>query len=308
MKKMIESKFYGDNYRWFFATVLDRNDPDMLGRVQIRIHGIHSNTEADIPRVALPWAPVVISTEHGATSGYATPPQILPGATVYGFFVDGKQSQSPVVIGSLPKIEKPTSQQASQLITTNSTIPSNEYSTSSDIDQDINDELVSPGVTASRRLNAMKYFIDQGFNENQSAGIVGNLDHISNGFNTTIKEEGNVTTFGIGQWKKTGRRYAALVAYAKSENRNARFFKVQLDFIMQELNGKTTYSDFISVKNLLKTSTSFYGKANSKNASWVFMNKYEQAQDNSTLFIRVGLARLAYNVYMNNYITSSGAG
>jgi len=77
---------------------------------------------------------------------------------------------------------------------------------------------------------------------------------------------------------------------------------------MQELNGKTTYSDFISVKNLLKTSTSFYGKANSKNASWVFMNKYEQAQDNSTLFIRVGLARLAYNVYMNNYITSSGAG
>ena len=106
---LFDYPFYGDQIRWFLGKVINANDPDMLGRVQVRISGIHSNYQNDIPEYTLPWASVMNPGTEGGTSGIGKIPQILPGATVFGIFIDGKTSQVPLVLGSLNQVEKPTS-------------------------------------------------------------------------------------------------------------------------------------------------------------------------------------------------------
>lgn len=100
--------FYGDNIRWFVGRVVDNLDPDLLGRVQVHINGIHSSDQADIPQSALPWAQVLMPGTEGGTSGIGKIPQLQPGAFVFGLFMDGKTSQLPLVLGHLNQFETPT--------------------------------------------------------------------------------------------------------------------------------------------------------------------------------------------------------
>ena len=96
---------YGDNYRWWVGTVTNNLDPLETGRVQVRIFGVHSDKEEEVSSYDLPWAQCIVPTTEGGTSGIGRMPQLLPGAQVTGFFLDGASSQIPIVIGSIPKIE-----------------------------------------------------------------------------------------------------------------------------------------------------------------------------------------------------------
>ena len=53
---------YGDNVRWFIGVATNNLDPLQLGRVQVRIFGIHSRDHIAIPNHALPWATVLQGT------------------------------------------------------------------------------------------------------------------------------------------------------------------------------------------------------------------------------------------------------
>lgn len=44
----MHSEFYGDETRWFIGLVLDINDPIQLGRVKVRIYGIHTGDQSEI--------------------------------------------------------------------------------------------------------------------------------------------------------------------------------------------------------------------------------------------------------------------
>ena len=57
--------FYGDNNRWFVATVKS-NDPEKRGRYKIRIHGLHSS---DVKDKHLPYAETMLPTTEGGVSG-----------------------------------------------------------------------------------------------------------------------------------------------------------------------------------------------------------------------------------------------
>ena len=46
--------YYGDETRWFVGTVKSLNDPLELGRVKVRIFGVHSENTADVPDGELP--------------------------------------------------------------------------------------------------------------------------------------------------------------------------------------------------------------------------------------------------------------
>ena len=108
--KTLYNDFYGDETRWWVGVVQSINDPAKppQGRVRVRIYGIHSASEDDIPNSALPWAQVVAPITHGGTSGLnGTPVGIQPYAQVFGIFLDGKHSQLPLVLGSIPKIDGP---------------------------------------------------------------------------------------------------------------------------------------------------------------------------------------------------------
>mgnify|MGYP003146177835 CR=1 FL=1 len=63
------TEFYGDNTRWFIGVVKNINDPLELGRVQVKIFGIHEGTKEDIPDADLPYAQVVMPISEGGVKG-----------------------------------------------------------------------------------------------------------------------------------------------------------------------------------------------------------------------------------------------
>lgn len=93
--------FYGDDVRWFIGTVVSIADPLKLGRIKVRVHGVYD----DIPDENLPYAQTVVPITEGGTNGLGNNVGIQPNARVFGVFMDGKNSQSPLVLGSMPKFE-----------------------------------------------------------------------------------------------------------------------------------------------------------------------------------------------------------
>lgn len=84
----------------FFGVVEDRNDPLQIGRVRVRVHGIHTDNKQHISTPDLPWAQVLLPTTSAALSGMGTQHGLIEGSTVYGFFRDGDSCQDPVVVAA----------------------------------------------------------------------------------------------------------------------------------------------------------------------------------------------------------------
>lgn len=89
----------------FFGVVEDRNDPLNVGRVRVRVYAWHTENKADLPTDALPWAQVLMPVTSAAMSGIGhSPTGLVEGTTVFGYFMDGRSAQIPIIIGALPGI------------------------------------------------------------------------------------------------------------------------------------------------------------------------------------------------------------
>ena len=92
--------FYGDQVRWFVGEVVNvKDDPLQLGRAQVRAFGVYD----DIEDADLPWAQIVVPITQGIHEGKGQNLGLLVGTQVFGIFLDGQNSQLPMVIGSIPK-------------------------------------------------------------------------------------------------------------------------------------------------------------------------------------------------------------
>ena len=87
----------------FYGVVEDRHDPMKLGRVRVRIHGIHTEDKALIATPDLPWASVLLPTTSAGMSGFGTQHGLVEGSTVFGFFRDESQ-QNPIITGTVAGI------------------------------------------------------------------------------------------------------------------------------------------------------------------------------------------------------------
>ena len=87
---------------FFVGVVEDRNDPRAEGRVRVRAFGVHGSNQ-DIATEELPWATLIIGN-HDVNF---TPPPL--NAWVFGFFIDGRDAQQPMILGLIPS-------QASELV------------------------------------------------------------------------------------------------------------------------------------------------------------------------------------------------
>ena len=58
--------FYGDETRWFVGTVISVKDPIELGRIKVRIMGVHGSEILD---ENLPFAQTVLPVTEGGTNG-----------------------------------------------------------------------------------------------------------------------------------------------------------------------------------------------------------------------------------------------
>ena len=95
--------YYGDQTRWFLGEVVNiADDPLKLGRARVRIFGVYDEIEDD----DLPWAQVVVPITHTVHKGNGQTLGLLVGAQVFGIFLDGQNSQLPLIVGSIPKDEE----------------------------------------------------------------------------------------------------------------------------------------------------------------------------------------------------------
>ena len=90
-----------NNMLHFVGVVEDTHDRTNAGRVRVRAFGIHpprvsSDVEDSVPTAHLPWATVL-------DGSYGVSP-VIPsvGDWVFGFFVDGREAQQPMIMGRLP--------------------------------------------------------------------------------------------------------------------------------------------------------------------------------------------------------------
>jgi len=88
----------GDQFVWWIGVVESRKDPRKVGRCQVRIVGDHTDSKAIIPTEQLPWAQPIIPVNDNASL------QIKEGDYVVGFYLDGLESQVPIIMGILPGI------------------------------------------------------------------------------------------------------------------------------------------------------------------------------------------------------------
>lgn len=267
-------EYYGDETRWFIGRVISIDDPLKLGRIQVRIYGIHSENTSDIPIGDLPWASVNVPITEGGSSGIGTVVGIKPMAQVFGIFLDGQNSQLPLVLGSIPKFEvegdrsKNTSLGKGEQNQTNDDI-NNPLHKNQVPASTIDDEYLEGTTNAEKAYN---YFMRLGYEPHIAAGIIGNL-MIESGPGdlnpyAVNKAEGSK---GIAQWNPAAGRLDSLQTFCNNANVPWESLYGQLSFIRYELEEVPEDFGFwplMAAKDV-------------EEATKVFMKKYEKPKPGS---------------------------
>lgn len=231
----ILSEYYGDNARWFIATVIDNMAPyGYEGRFKIRIHGLHSESTKDISQHDLPWAQCVLPTTEGGVSGIGRMPQLAPNALVFGFFMDGIHSQIPIILGSIPHIELPTQIQVGQPEEGLQDEHPEDFFTKifdgvepDDIGIENNvSGSIGVGIKRKRERVAVQFYLNLGYSIKQSIGIVASLS-----FTSGMETGFNSRSQGIADWGQD-----RLIDLKSFSNDFDTFF-IQNAFIAYELRG-----------------------------------------------------------------------
>ncbi|WP_298751820.1 hypothetical protein [uncultured Arcobacter sp.] len=90
----------------FFEGIVENNiDPLKLGRVQVRILGIHTDNKTDLPTEDLYWAELSFPPNSPYIDGQCDYYGLKNGSVVHVFFKDSDM-QKPVVFGVAPRIPK----------------------------------------------------------------------------------------------------------------------------------------------------------------------------------------------------------
>ena len=306
--------FYGDNMRWFVGKVINNATIEAPGQVQVRIFGVHSES---VPNEDLPWAATMLPVTEGGVSGIGRIPQLQKSALVFGIFMDGKESQSPLILGSLSQIEKPSTVQQ-RAAATNGTI---------DLSNPINigeeGVLLSNNLrqmykegTASRderRVIVMHFLQMQGLSVKSAAGVCGNIEQES-GFNPTVRNSSSGSK-GLAQWNPQVGRLQRLEQYAARQNESPDDFFTQLKFLVFDMKTGGIHKCWNHLSDTAAV-TCFEGPKNSTNATYHFLAVFEKAGiAEANLPKREEYARLAYTNYLDslaasaaNNVTSASAG
>lgn len=110
-----------------FGIVENRDDPLKLGRVKVRIFGLHTHDKNLLPTKDLPWAAQIINNSSSMNGIGYSPTNLVEGTTVAVTFID-EDMQLPIIFGSVGGIP----QSVSKMIDT--------YSDDISIDLDENEE------------------------------------------------------------------------------------------------------------------------------------------------------------------------
>lgn len=90
---------------FYRGVIEDNNDPEKLGRLRVRIFGLHSDDVSLLPTENLPWCEVAHSLEGGFISGIGKSFVPQNGTFVWCFLECGNE-EKPVIFASCPGISK----------------------------------------------------------------------------------------------------------------------------------------------------------------------------------------------------------
>ena len=100
------------NQIFYTSVVEDRRDPLMLGRVRVRVVGLHTSDKTLLRTEDLPWASVLMPSNSASMNGIGwSPTGIVPGTWVVVVFLDEYQQQ-PLVLGTIGGIPQTASAKA----------------------------------------------------------------------------------------------------------------------------------------------------------------------------------------------------
>lgn len=291
---LLNSNFMGfDNLVWFFGAVEDRNDPLRIGRVKIRVFGVHPMNKDIVTTDDLPWAmPIQPITSAGhAGIGYA-PLGVVVGSIVFGFFLDGIDAQLPfftgVISGGLGHLTSSMTSNPNSVITGPTQLVTDLANLVASYDSPRDYGKMGVGNTApytgpNEFTEKVKYFAPRLMNAftlsaEQAAGILGNLAEESYGLIPNVIQavrgenirgvktgppesvQGNLG-YGWAQWDQARRN--ALISTAQASNYNTQSDIANYTYLVHELQGS-----FSSSISQLKSTTSV------KDATQSFMNNY----------------------------------
>ena len=250
MIKSIHKEHYGEDFYWFIGKVVNDLDPEFLGRVQVRVYGIHSQSQDDLPNAHLPWAQCLIPSTEGGISGIGKHAKILPGALVFGFFMDGKSCQIPFILGSIhhtetqiggsnnateanPDVFDPRGRDQIPGVTP----PAGGGQTSSAPGNSNRIDTALPGGTSAEKI--FNFFTRNGLTPAQASGFIGNF-YAESSLNPAARnpnDKGKVSE-GLAQWR--GSRRDDLIAYSQQNGLDYKTLDAQLNFVMHELRTTET--------------------------------------------------------------------
>lgn len=91
------------DFTWWQGVVEDVFDPEGLGRVRVRVFGVHTEDKSVLPTEYLPWASPMMPLNSASLNGIGTSPTgVTTGAWCIGFYRDGEYAQDPIVWGTVP--------------------------------------------------------------------------------------------------------------------------------------------------------------------------------------------------------------
>jgi len=234
MVKALYSDYAPADSIFFVGKVINNTDPLKLGRVQIRVMGVHTENLSDIPTADLPWAQIL--TTDGGTSGVGQFIPYQPGAFVVGVFLDGRSAQVPLIIGSTPTIQEPTPTQRTDPKAPNYPDRIQRAARLERVSSPVDD--IDSNITGSTNAEKIfNFFTANGFTPEQTCGFIGNFSIESN-LDPTIpnpNDKGKLA-FGLAQWR--GDRLEGLEYYAKEIGSSKDELETQLQWTIHELRNK----------------------------------------------------------------------
>ncbi len=123
---------------FFNGIVEERNDPLKLGRVKVRIFGLHDDNFSVLNPDDLPWALILIPTTESGVSGIGTSKGgIPPGTWVFGTYLDGENKQQPLILGSIQGKPSKPEESSSAYKSTNSKEDENNFKREEELGVDL---------------------------------------------------------------------------------------------------------------------------------------------------------------------------
>lgn len=242
--------------KFFFGIVEDREDPLKIGRLRIRVFGIHPEDQDKVPTDSLPWAMPIQWLQSAAASGIGwSPVGAIVGSRVFGFFMD-QDMQVPIYIGTIGGGE-------GHLSFPGPTKPSTEQSKKPSPKAAAKLGQVSSDKSTKAAQLAKKLKDRYGLTDNQAAALVGNLSHES-GLKPNVREGSAASGGGIGEpWPKgtknkgygyaqwTNSRLDDYIEYCEKNKLDPKTDEANYQFLCHELD--TTHRSTIT--ELKKTDT-----------------------------------------------------